>query len=51
MNKKELEEFAKKVVKSIKTESDLTDFCKMLTKVITEAAFNAELNCIISDLI
>ena len=43
MNKKELEAFAKQAAKSIKTESDLTDFRKMLTKVTVEAALNAEL--------
>jgi len=31
MNKKALEVFAKQAAKSIKTESDLTDFRKMLT--------------------
>ena len=44
MNKKELEAFAKQAAKSIKTESDLTDFRKMLTKVTVEAALNAELD-------
>jgi putative transposase len=36
MNKKELEAFAKQAAKSIKTEADLTDFRKMLTKVAVE---------------
>jgi transposase-like protein len=44
MNKKELEAFAKQAAKSIKTESDLTDFRKILTKVTVEAALNAELD-------
>lgn len=44
MNKKELDAFAKQAAKSIKTESDLTDFRKMLTKVTVEAALNAELD-------
>ena len=44
MNKKELEAFAKEAAKSIKTEADLTDFRKMLTKVTVEAALNAELD-------
>ena len=44
MYKKELEAFAKQAAKSIKTESDLTDFRKMLTKVTVEAALNAELD-------
>ncbi len=44
MNKKELEAFAKQAAKSIKTEADLTDFRRMLTKVTVEAALNAELD-------
>ncbi|REL26227.1 IS256 family transposase [Thalassotalea euphylliae] len=44
MNKKELEVFAKQAAKSIKTEADLTNFRKMLTKVTVEAALNAELD-------
>ena len=43
MNKKELDAFAKQAAKSIKTESDLTDFRKMLTKVTVEAVLNADL--------
>ncbi|WP_345530740.1 IS256 family transposase, partial [Thalassotalea piscium] len=43
-NKKELEAFAKEAAKSIKSEADLTDFRKMLTKVTVEAALNAELD-------
>ena len=38
MNKKELEAFGREVAKGIKTESDLNDFRKMLTKVTVEAA-------------
>ena len=44
MNKKELEAFAKEAAKSIKSEADLADFRKMLTKVTVEAALNAELD-------
>ncbi len=44
MNKKELEAFAKQAAKSIKSEADLTDFRKMLTKVTVEAALIAELD-------
>lgn len=44
MNKKELEAFARQAAKSIKSEADLTEFRKMLTKVTVEAALNAELD-------
>jgi putative transposase len=44
MNKKELEAFGKQAAKSIKTEADLTDFRRMLTKITVEAALNAELD-------
>ena len=44
MNKKGLEVFAKQAAKSIKSEADLTDFRKMLTKVTVEAALNAGLD-------
>ncbi len=44
MNKKELEAFARKAAKSIKTEKDLNDFSQMLTKITVEAALNAELD-------
>ncbi|MCH8256623.1 MAG: IS256 family transposase [Proteobacteria bacterium] len=44
MNKKELEAFARKTAKSLKTEKDLTDFRRMLTKLTVEAALNAELD-------
>lgn len=43
MNPKDLEAFAKEAAKGIKTEKDLDDFRKMLTKVTVEAALNAEL--------
>lgn len=44
MNKKALEVFARQAAKSIRTEADLTDFRKMLTKVTVETALNAELD-------
>lgn len=44
MNPKDLEAFAKEAAKGIKTEKDLDDFRKMLTKVTIEAALNAELD-------
>lgn len=44
MDKKALEAFAREAAKSIKTESDLDDFRKMLTKVTIETALNAELD-------
>lgn len=44
MNPKDLEAFAKETAKGIKTEKDLDDFRKMLTKVAVEAALNAELD-------
>jgi putative transposase len=43
MNKQELEAFAKRAAKGIKSEDDLNDFRAMLTKVTVEAALNAEL--------
>jgi hypothetical protein len=43
MNKKERDAFAKQAAKSIKTESGLTDFRKILTKDTVKAALNAEL--------
>ncbi|KLN63986.1 IS256 family transposase [Vibrio sp. VPAP30] len=42
MDKKALGAFAREAAKSIKTESDLDDFRKMLTKVTVETALNAE---------
>ena len=44
MNKKELEAFAREAAKGMKTEQDLNDFRKILTKVTVEAALNAELD-------
>ena len=44
MNKKDLEAFARKAAKGIKTEKDLTDMRAMLTKVMVEAALSAELD-------
>ena len=44
MNKEELENFARKVAKGIKTEQDLSEFSQMLTKVVIETALNAELD-------
>ena len=44
MNKKLLEALAKQAAKSIKTESDLNGFQKMLTKMTVETALNAGLD-------
>ena len=44
MVKKALEAFAREAAKSIKTESDLDDSWKLLTKVTVETALNAELD-------
>jgi transposase-like protein len=44
MNRKVLEAFAREAAKNIKTEADLDDFRKMLTKVTVETALNAELD-------
>ena len=44
MDRKELEAFARKAAKSIKTEKDLSDFSQMLKKITVEAALNAELD-------
>ena len=44
MDKKALEAFAREAAKSIKTESDLDDFRKMLTKVTVKTALNVELD-------
>ncbi len=44
MDKKQLEALAREAAKSIKSESDLNDFRKMLTKVTVETALNAELD-------
>ena len=42
MNKKELEAFAKKAAKGIKTPEDLNEFSQMLKKITVEAALNAD---------
>jgi len=44
MNKEEIERFAREAAKGIKTEQDLSEFSQMLTKVVIEAALNAELD-------
>ncbi len=44
MDKKALEAFAREAAKSIKTESDLNNFRKMLTKVTVETALNVEID-------
>ncbi|EHD1695035.1 IS256 family transposase [Vibrio vulnificus] len=44
MDKKALEAFAREAAKSIKSQSDLEDFRKMLTKVTVETALNVELD-------
>lgn len=44
MDQKQLEAFAREAAKSIKTEGDLDDFRRMLTKVTVETALNAELD-------
>ncbi|MEW4363836.1 transposase, partial [Aliikangiella maris] len=44
MDKKELEKFGKEMAKGIKSEHDLNEFRKVLTKVTVEAALNAELD-------
>jgi putative transposase len=43
MNRKELEAFAKKAAKGIKTPQDLNDYSRMLKKITVEAALNAEM--------
>jgi len=44
MKKEELEAFALKASKGLKTQKDLLDFTQMLTKITVEAALNAELD-------
>ncbi|MCO7227615.1 IS256 family transposase [Pleionea sp. CnH1-48] len=44
MDKKEIEAWARKAAKGIKTEEELNDFRQMLTKVTVETALNAELD-------
>lgn len=43
MTREELEAFAREAAKSLKTEKDLNDFSRMLSKITVEAALNAEL--------
>lgn len=43
MKREELEAFAREAAKSLKTEKDLNDFSRMLSKITVEAALNAEL--------
>ncbi len=43
MKREEIEAFGLKAAKSIKTEKDLNEFRKILTKITVEAALNAEL--------
>ncbi len=44
MKKEELHAIAKEAAKNIKTEHDLTELTKMLSKITIEAALNAELD-------
>lgn len=44
MNKEELQAIAQAAAKNIKTEQDLSEFRKILTKITVEAALNAELD-------
>ena len=44
MNKDELQAIAQAAAKNIKTEQDLSEFRKILTKITVEAALNAELD-------
>jgi len=44
MDQKELEAFAREAAKGMKTEKDLSDFSRMLTKITVEAALNGELD-------
>jgi len=41
MNKKALKAFVKQAAKGIKSQQDLTDFRKILTKVTVESALNS----------
>ena len=43
MKREELEAFVREAAKSLKTEKDLNDFSRMLSKITVEAALNAEL--------
>ena len=44
MKKDDLEAFAREAAKGLKTQEDLNDFQRMLTKVTVEAALIAELD-------
>ena len=44
IDKKELEKLGKEIAKGIKSEHDLNEFRKTLTKMTVEAALNAELD-------
>ena len=44
MKKEEIEAFALKASKGLKSQQDLLDFTQMLTKITVEAALNAELD-------
>lgn len=44
MNWKEIEAFARKAAKDIKTGKDLSNFSQLLTKITIEAALNTELD-------
>ena len=44
MKKEEIEAFALKAAKGLKTQKDLLDFTQVLTKITVEAALNAELD-------
>jgi len=44
MNKEELQALGLAAAKNIKTEQDLNEFRKILTKISVEAALNAELD-------
>lgn len=44
MKKEELHAIAQEAAKNIKTEHDLTEITKMLSKITIEAALNAELD-------
>jgi len=43
MDKEKLQELANEFAKGLKTQHDLNDFTKMLTKLAVETALNAEL--------
>jgi len=43
MNEEAIKALALEASKGIKTEQDLSDFCRMLTKITVEAALSAEM--------